>query len=71
VDLDKPVSELIKPSIFDDENVKATKEQLAEMSHYLDEIDFMEKNKTELDQIKKDKEEAQANADAPVGFGKP
>jgi hypothetical protein len=41
------------------------------MSHYLDEIDFMEKNKTELDQIKKDKEEAQANADAPVGFGKP
>ena len=41
------------------------------MSHYLDEIDFMEKNKTELDQIKKDKEEAQANADAPIGFGKP
>jgi hypothetical protein len=62
---------LIKPSIFDDENVKAVKEQLVEMSHYLDEIDFMEKNKTELDQIKKDKEEAQANADAPVGFGKP
>ena len=62
---------MIKPSIFDDENVKAVKEQLVEMSHYLDEIDFMEKNKTELDQIKKDKEEAQANADAPVGFGKP
>lgn len=31
----------------------------------------MEKNKTELDQIKKDKEDAaEQNAEAPPGFGK-
>ena len=51
-DVDKPVSELIKPSIFDTEEIKKVKAIMVEVQMYIEEIQFNKENKAVLDKEK-------------------
>ena len=67
---DKPVSELIKPSIFDTEEIKKVKAIMTEVQEYIAEIKFNKDNKEALAEAKK-KQESMGTSNVPEGFGKP
>ena len=68
------LAELLRPSIFDNDKIKAVKSNLEEIQVYIDEIENtadkeqFEKLKAEMQATAKDQEEANA---VPEGFGKP
>lgn len=65
-----PISELFKDSIFDTDQTKITKEFIAEIQQYVDELIFLDANKQELAKAKEKKEEnvvvTEAFSKAPV-----
>lgn len=66
------MSELLKPSIFDTDRIKAVKANLEEIQVYIDEIE----NTADKEKFEKIKAEMQAHKDeeaaaVPEGFGKP
>ena len=69
---DMKMEELVKPSIFDTDEIKETKVFIVEIQEYIDEIAFLEANKEALKKEQEAKELAKkADPNNPDGFGKP
>ena len=67
------MEDLVKPSIFDTDEIKETKHFIVEIQEYIDEIAYLEANKEALKKEQEAKELAKQNAnnEVPEGFGKP
>ena len=70
---DESVQEMVKPSIFDTEEMKRVKGIMTEVQEYIAEIEYTKANKQVLE---KEREEAKKQRDekssaVPEGFGKP
>ena len=68
------MEELVKPSIFDNDEIKQTKVFIVEIQEYIDEIAYLEANKEALKKEQEAKERAKQAAgvtEVPAGFGKP
>ena len=73
IEEETPVSELIKPSIFDTEESKITKEFIVDLQNYITELDFIKANQAQMKEVFTKPEDKQSKEDnsVPVGFGKP
>mmetsp|Transcript_25753 Transcript_25753/g.34414 ORF Transcript_25753/g.34414 Transcript_25753/m.34414 type:complete len:173 (+) Transcript_25753:1012-1530(+) len=71
---EKPISELVKPSIFDTEEMKRVKGLMIEVQEYINEIDYVKKNSVEIEKQRAEAQEQAKKAsgdNVPEGFGKP
>lgn len=75
IDTAAEVSVLIQPSIFDDDKIKELKSSLADVQEYITECKQLENIQPQLDQMKKEAQEAKEQAEngvdtsVPEGFG--
>ena len=66
------ISELLKPSIYDTDRIKALKANLEDIQVYIDEIEnTADKEKFEKIKAEMQAQQKQETTDVPVGFGKP
>jgi len=70
---EQSLAELVKPSIFDTEEMKRVKGLMLEVQEYMEEIEFLRKNRAELDLERANAQKAaqEKGSDVPEGFGKP
>lgn len=70
----QPITELVKPSIFDTEDSKITKEFIVDLQNYITELDFIKANQAQMKEVFQKPEEKGASKEdntVPAGFGKP
>ena len=69
------VEEMIKPSIFDTEEIKRVKGIMLEVQEYIQEIEYNKANHAELEkernEAKRKADEKASESNVPEGFGKP
>ena len=51
------MAELLKESIFDNDQIKDTKQMIKDVQYFIEEVDFNVKNKVAIDKAKEKKEE--------------